>query len=254
MDASRIIDVRFDVVRYSDDQPAIPDGTTHIIFKDAGDCHENRMKLLQSAKERNVKILDEGLYGLDFDFRSKRDCGLWYRKNNIRYLDFVCPTAFVDLTDDVIQSIGGYPVYAKLDISAGGRGNFKADSFDDLKSKCIDSISKYQIQRFAKNLASYRCIAVKDSILGAYRARLEGYDNAGLEEYVLESNKDVNEMVSRLWSLLKWDLVGIDIMYAKFDNNWRFYLQEINQNPQFKVFEERNRDARVAERLLATWI
>lgn len=217
-------------------------------------------KLLQLyAKKHNIKVVDDYLMdqGPLRRFKSVMswqllDAGITYPKS-----------AYIERMDDLEIELGKwiFPVIVKL--SQGGRhgmGTFflkTIEDFDNLKQKLEDRKLKaieeeklppvyrgFLVQEYIENDGDFRVMTVGYKCIGGFKRqpkieklvlnRSEG-GSVGLSEVPT----DVAELAEKAAKVLGVEVAGTDLVRSKKDG--KVYIIEVNEAPQFKVFEKRTK-------------
>lgn len=152
----------------------------------------------------------------------------------------------VKSVDQVIADFN-FPVILKISEGRQGKGVFKIDNIDDLKSKTkellIESPSVI-IREFIPNDGDIRVFTVGYKAIGAMKRTptKEGEFRSNIsqggigENYDLSQSPEVKAIAEKLSDLTRTEIAGVDIMINK--ETGKPYILEINPGPQFTGFEK----------------
>lgn len=143
-----------------------------------------------------------------------------------------------------------YPFVAKPRLGKKGDGIIKVETESDL-NKLLIPISKYVFQNYIENDGDFRVLMIKDEVIGIIkRTAKEGewLNNVSMGASAeMVENEDVNKLAKQIHELFPYDYCGVDIIYDKSTNQYKFL--EINAAPGWQGFEQTT-GIDVAEKLL----
>lgn len=205
-------------------------------------------KLLELyAKENKIKVVDEYLLAQGPLRRFKSVMGWQLLTANVNYPTTRSVSSLEELEREVLKS--KLPLIVKL--SAGGRhglGTFwirSTENLTELKEKLLakkDRVDSFLIQDFIENDGDYRVMVVGYKCIGGFKR--------AMKEEKLVMNKslgrsvrldvlpdEVVEQAEKAARVLGVEVAGIDLVMEK--QTGKVYVIEVNEAPQFKVFEKR---------------
>jgi len=215
-------------------------------------------KLLQLyAGKHNIPVVDDYLMS-EGPLRRFKSVMSWQLANaGINYPKSAYIEQFDDLKSELLK--WEFPVVVKL--SQGGRhgmGTFFLRSIDDLES-LLERLSKRNASAIdqGKTSRNYRGFLVQEYLEndGDFRVMTVGYKCIGgfkrqpkTEKLVLNQSEgksiglavvppEVAETAERAAKVLGVEVAGTDLVRSK--NDGKVYIIEVNEAPQFKVFEKR---------------
>lgn len=217
-------------------------------------------KLLQLyARKHKIKVVDDYLM-LEGPLRRFKSVMSWQLADaGIRYPK----SAYIERLDDLEKELENwsFPVIVKL--SQGGRhgmGTFfikSKDNFIELKNKLESRKDKavvagkaepvyrgFLIQEYIENDGDYRVMTVGYRCIGGFKrqAKIEKLVlnlSDGKSEGLIEVPKDVALLAEKAAKVLGVEVAGTDLVRNK--KNGEVYIIEVNEAPQFKVFEKRTK-------------
>ncbi len=215
-------------------------------------------KLLQLyARKHKVKIIDDYLMteGPLRRFKSVMswqllDAGINYPKS-----------AYIERVEDLETELGKwqFPVIVKL--SQGGRhgmGTFFLKNISELRDlverlekrnesavemgKQVKNYRGFLVQQYIKNDGDFRVMTVGYKCIGGFKRqpkveRLVLNQSEGKSRGLVEVPSDVAETAERAARVLGVEVAGTDLVRNTEDG--KVYIIEVNEAPQFKVFEKR---------------
>lgn len=162
--------------------------------------------------------------------------------------DLPFPKTAVFFTDKNIETIVKdfqFPVILKESMLHQGRGVYKADSLNELRTFVEGKNVPYPflIREFIPNEGDIRVFTVGYKAVGAMKRTPkpgEYRSNISLggtgENFDLSQNKNIKELAEKVASLCGVEIAGVDIMLHK--NTKKPYILEINEGPQFLGIEK----------------
>lgn len=216
-------------------------------------------KLLEIyAKKHGIKVVDEYLLAQGPLRRFKSVMGVQLIKAGVSYPRTAMVESLADLKQDLIK--WQFPLVVKM--SQGGRhgmGTFwlrRQEDLVELEGKLPANSRGFLIQEYLPNDGDYRILVVGYRCVGGFKR--------GVKEEKLVMNKSVGKSVrletvpeevtreaEKAAMVLGVEVAGIDLVKEK--TSGRVYIIEVNEAPQFKVFEKRtgiNAAGRIIEYLV----
>jgi RimK family alpha-L-glutamate ligase len=208
-------------------------------------------KLLQLyAKKHNVPVVDEYLLtqGPLRRFKSVMtwqllEAGIAYPKSS--YIE-----TWSDLENFLKES--KFPLIVKL--SQGGRhgmGTFWIREYDDL-NKLKDVLEKrkmpvargFLVQEYIENDGDYRVMTVGYKCIGGFKRQVKEEKlilnkSMGRSVGLAEVPENVAKVAEAAAKILEVEVAGTDLVVSK--KTGEVYIIEVNEAPQFKVFEKRTK-------------
>lgn len=205
-------------------------------------------KLLELyAKKNNIRVVDEYLLGQGPLRRFKSVMGWQLLTSGVNYPATRSALSLEELEREVVKS--KLPLIVKL--SQGGRhgmGTFwirNTENLTELKEKLLfkkDRVDSFLIQDFIENDGDYRVMVVGYKCIGGFKR--------AMKEEKLVMNKSLGKSVKldvlpdevvgqaeKAAKVLGVEVAGIDLVMEK--QTGKVYVIEVNEAPQFKVFEKR---------------
>lgn len=215
-------------------------------------------KLLEIyAKEKHVPVVDEYLLHHGPLRRFKSVMGIQLDKAGVNYPK----TSMVESFEDLRAAIKKCQLPAIVKLSQGGRhgmGTFWIKSQNDLvelneklkerkelakqEGKITPIFRGFLIQKHIPNDGDYRVFVVGNSCLGGFK-RQPKEEKIIMNKSLGKSTKlekvpnDIAETAVRASLALEVEIAGVDLV--RDNRNGKVYVIEINEAPQFKVFEKR---------------
>jgi glutathione synthase/RimK-type ligase-like ATP-grasp enzyme len=141
--------------------------------------------------------------------------------------------------DDMVRSLGGYPLILKKQIGRKGKGIFKLESKSDfLKIKSQLEPTFYFVQEFIPNSFDYRILVmgkkvvrlkkrIRDKVSNEFRNNVSL--GANVELLDIKEHKDLCHLGIKASNLLGIDISGVDVVVSEKDK--KPYILEINPAP-----------------------
>jgi hypothetical protein len=208
-------------------------------------------KLLQLyAKKHQISVVDEYLLS-EGPLRRFKSVMTWQLQNaGVRYPESSYIETWTDLEDFLKGA--NFPLIVKL--SAGGRhgmGTFWIREYGDLnkikevlEKRKVSSPRGFLVQEYIENDGDYRVMTVGYKCIGGFKRQVKE------EKLILNKSqgssmglKEVPEAVMRTAETaaraLAVEVAGTDLVVSK--KTGEVYVIEVNEAPQFKVFEKRTK-------------
>ncbi len=225
-------------------------------------------KLLQFyARENKVTVVDDYLLSEGPLRRFKSVMGWQLLQAGIKYPK----TSYVDSLADLEVELGNwnFPLIVKL--SQGGRhgmGTFFLKEFADLghlrdrlelrKERAMAEGKKFAtprgflIQEYIQNDGDFRVMTVGYKCVGGFKRQMKEEKlvlnrSLGSSRALKEIPEDVSETAEKAARVLGVEVAGTDLV--RDANSGEIYIVEVNEAPQFKVFENRTK-VNVARKIL----
>lgn len=204
-------------------------------------------KLLEIyAKKHNVPVVDQYLLDHGPLRRFKSVMGFLLAENKVNYPKTLLVNTFAELKQEL--SNWELPVVVKL--SQGGRhgmGTFWIRSLSDLeelKTKLKPGARDFLVQPYIPNDGDFRVMTVGYKCVGGFKRKpkeekMVMNKSVGRSEGLAEVPSDVASVAERASRVLGVEFSGIDLVRDSRDG--KVYIIEVNEAPQFKVFEKRTK-------------
>lgn len=217
-------------------------------------------KLLQLyARKHGIKMVDDYLES-EGPLRRFKSVMSWQLADaGIRYPK----SAYIERIDDLAEELKKweFPVIVKL--SQGGRhgmGTFflkSIENFNDLKTRLEERKMKaeeegknvvdfrgFLVQEYIENDGDFRVMTVGYKCIGGFKrqAKVEKLvlnQSEGKSEGLVEVPADVALLAERAARVVGVEVAGTDLVRSTKDG--QVYIIEVNEAPQFKVFEKRTK-------------
>lgn len=148
--------------------------------------------------------------------------------------------------DSVIENMP-FPLILKTAAGRQGKGVFKVENVDELKSKInelTDISPTFVIREFIPNDGDIRIFTVGYKALAAMKRTptTQGEFRSNIsqggkgDKFDLENNSEIKSLAERLSELTRTEIAGVDIMVHK--ETGQPYILEINPGPQFTGLEK----------------
>lgn len=217
-------------------------------------------KLLQLyAKKHNIKVVDDYLLGEGPLRRFKSVMSWQLSEAGIRYPE----TAYIERLEDLENELKNwtFPVIVKL--SQGGRhgmGTFflkTLEDFNELKKRLEERKLKavedgkaspiyrgFLVQKYIENDGDFRVMTVGYKCIGGFKRqpkveKLVLNQSEGKSVGLSEVPSDIAKLAEDAARVLGVEVAGTDLVRSS--NNNEAYIIEVNEAPQFKVFEKRTK-------------
>lgn len=239
---------------YGDDDLADLDG---LYVRSIGQEIEWGKLITEYAKIKRIKLIDDYILKHGILQRFKSVASLRLADTSINYPKTTFVNKIKDLKNELLN--WSFPVVVKL--SSGGRhgmGTFFLRSMEDwgefeIKLKERNEMMKQEgkkqtkyrgflIQEFIENDGDYRVMTVGYKCIGGFK-RQPKIEKMLMNKSIGKSVKvdvlpnDLIELAEKAAEILGIEVAGTDIVKSKKDG--KFYLIEVNEAPQFVVFEKR---------------
>lgn len=217
-------------------------------------------KLLQLyARKHGIKMVDDYLES-EGPLRRFKSVMSWQLADaGIRYPK----SAYIERIDDLAEELKKweFPVIVKL--SQGGRhgmGTFflkSIENFNDLKTrleerkmkadeegKNVVDLRGFLVQEYIENDGDFRVMTVGYKCIGGFKrqAKVEKLvlnQSEGKSEGLVEVPADVALLAEQAARVVGVEVAGTDLVRSTKDG--QVYIIEVNEAPQFKVFEKRTK-------------
>lgn len=202
-------------------------------------------KLLELyAKKYKITVVDEYLLTQGPLRRFKSVMGWQFFKAGVNYPKTIMVEKFGDLREEIKK--WQFPLIVKL--SKGGRhgmGTFlikKEADLDELERKLDKDTRDLLIQEFFENDGDYRLFVVGYKTLGGFKRKMKEEKlvlnkSVGKSEGLAEVPLDVASEAEKAARAVEVEVAGIDLIQDT--KTGKIYVVEVNEAPEFKVFEKR---------------
>jgi len=215
-------------------------------------------KLLELyAKEHNILVVDDYLINEGPLRRFKSVMGVMLHANNINYPKTLYVAKFEQLEKELLN--WELPVIVKL--SKGGRhgmGTFSIKSITDLnelkqtldsrkqlaveEGRTVSVFKDFLVQEFIPNDGDYRVMTVGYKCIGGFKRKpkeekLVLNKSQGKSENLEHVPLEVSKVAQDSAKILGVEVAGTDLV--KHAKTGEIFVIEVNEAPQFKVFEKR---------------
>jgi ribosomal protein S6--L-glutamate ligase len=217
-------------------------------FRAVGSELEWSKLLTLYAKKEGIPVVDEYLMTHGALRRFKAVSGVMMEEMGVSYPK----TEFVGKQEDLISELKNWQLPVVVKISQGGRhgmGTFwvrNEQDMDELTEKAVDKDGKqargYLVQPYIPNDGDYRLFVVGYKTLGGFK-RMPKEEKVVMNKSVGKSvgldevPVDVMEEAEKACKALGVEVAGVDLVKDKRDG--KVYVIEVNEAPQYKVFEKR---------------
>lgn len=217
-------------------------------------------KLLQFyARKHNIPMVDEYLK-TEGPLRRFKSIMTWQLEEaGVNYPK----SAYVETINDLKKELGSWKFPAIVKLSQGGRhgmGTFWIREMDDIeklvhvlegrrekakeKGEKIVPMRGFLIQEYIRNDGDYRVMTVGYKCIGGFKRQVKEEKlilnkSQGNSIAVKELPADVIEIAEKAAKVLGVEVAGTDII--RDIETGRVYIVEVNEAPQFKVFEKRTK-------------
>jgi len=215
-------------------------------------------KLLQLyARKHNIKVVDDYLMS-EGPLRRFKSVMSWQLLDaGVRYPK----SAYIERIEDLETELRKWEFPLIVKLSSGGRhgmGTFFLRSIEELSSllgrleernnKAVElgrqriSYRGFLIQEYIENDGDFRVMTVGYKCIGGFKRqpkmeKLVLNQSEGKSVGLTEVPGDVAEMAERAAKVLGVEVAGTDLVRSK--KGGQVYIIEVNEAPQFKVFEKR---------------
>lgn len=210
------------------------------------------------ARRNNIRVVDEYLLNQGPLRRAKSVSGMIMEEDGVRYPKTVFVERFSDLKKEL--STWEYPMVVKM--SQGGRhgmSTFWIRSEEDLveleeklRAREVDPTSPkatlgargFLVQEYIPNDGDYRVMTVGYKCIGGFK-RAPKEEKLVMNKSIGKSTAldvvpdDVAELAEKASRSLQVEVAGIDLI--RDARSGKVYIVEVNEAPQFKVFEKRTK-------------
>lgn len=215
-------------------------------------------KLLELyAKKNKIKVVDEYLLTQGPLRRFKSVMGWQFYKANVNYPKTVMVESFSELREEV----GKWELPVVVKLSKGGRhgmGTFLIKRESDLeelkktlaeRARLVVKNGKekpiyrgFLIQEFFENDGDYRLFVVGYKTLGGFKRKMKEEKlvlnkSVGRSEGLAEVPLDVAREAEKAAKAVEVEVAGIDLIQDK--KTGKIYVVEVNEAPEFNIFEKR---------------
>lgn len=217
-------------------------------------------KLLQMyARKHNIPVVDEYLM-TEGPLRRFKSIMTWQlNEAGINYPK----TSYVDSFGDLEKELANWEMPAIVKLSSGGRhgmGTFWIREISDLdklkhvlegrKEKAKEKNEKmpifrgFLIQEYIRNDGDFRVMTVGYKCIGGFKRQVKEEKlilnkSQGNSTAIKEMPSDVAETAEKAARVLGVEVAGTDLV--RDINSGKVYIVEVNEAPQFKVFEKRTK-------------
>jgi glutathione synthase/RimK-type ligase-like ATP-grasp enzyme len=231
-------------------------------FRAVGSELEWSKLLALYAKKESIPVADEYLATHGALRRFKAVAGVMMEEAGVNYPK----TQFVENIDELKRELVNWELPVVIKVSQGGRhgmGTFWIRDKDDMKEleeKAVDKDGKqirgYLIQPYIPNDGDFRLFVVGYKTLGGFKRmpkeeKVVMNKSVGKSVGLTEVPKDVAKEAEKACKALGVEVAGVDLV--KDVNTGKVYIVEVNEAPQYVVFEKRtgkNAVKRVVEYLI----
>lgn len=216
-------------------------------------------KLLELyAKEHKIPVVDQYLVTQGPLRRFKSVMGWQFAKAGVRYPK----TVMVESWDDLRKTLENWTLPAIVKLSKGGRhgmGTFwirQMSDLDELENTLNERSAKlveagkekpiyrgFLVQEFIPNNGDYRLFVVGYKSLGGFKRqpkeeKLVLNKSIGKSESLTVVPEDIVRMAEMAAQAVEVEVAGIDLI--RDNTTGKVFVVEVNEAPEFKVFEKRS--------------
>jgi ribosomal protein S6--L-glutamate ligase len=217
-------------------------------FRAVGSELEWSKLLALYAKKEEILVVDEYLMTEGPLRRFKGVSGVMMEEAKVSYPE----TVFVESQEDLIEELKGWKLPVVVKLSQGGRhgmGTFWIRNDEDTQEmfeKAIDKDGKkirgYLIQPYVPNDGDYRLFVVGYKTLGGFKRKPKEEKvvmnkSIGKSVGLSDVPEDVSLEAEKACRALGVEVAGVDLV--KDLKTGKVYIIEVNEAPQYKVFEKR---------------
>ncbi len=217
-------------------------------------------KLLQfCARENHIPVVDDYLLTEGPLRRFKSVMGWQLLNAGIKYPK----STYVDGLDDLEKELAKWEFPLIIKLSQGGRhgmGTFLLKEFGDLETlrdklnsrrekavvegKLVGSQRGFLIQEYIKNDGDFRVMTVGYKCIGGFKRQMKEEKlvlnrSVGNSMPITEMPLDVSETAETAAKVLGVEVAGTDLV--RDAGTGEIYIVEVNEAPQFKIFEKRTK-------------
>lgn len=206
-------------------------------------------KLLQLyARKNNISVVDEYLLS-EGPLRRFKSVMTWQlQEAGVAYPK----SSYVGTWDDLLDFTWEFPAIVKL--SRGGRhgmGTFWIREYGDLnklkeilEKRKISLMKGFLVQEYIENDGDYRVMTVGYKCIGGFKRQTKEEKlilnrSRGNSTGLVEVPSVVAETAEAAARVLQVEVAGTDLVISK--KTGEVYIIEVNEAPQFKVFEKRTK-------------
>jgi glutathione synthase/RimK-type ligase-like ATP-grasp enzyme len=202
-------------------------------------------KLLEIyAHKHGVPVVDQYLLDSGPLRRFKSVMGVSLINAGVNY----AKTAMIESFDELKKELSDWKLPVVVKLSQGGRhgmGTFwirKLEDMEELKEKLKDDARGFLVQPYIPNDGDYRVMTVGYKCVGGFKRKpkeekMVMNKSVGRSEGLDQVPGDVMEQAEKASKALGVEFSGIDLV--RDDRDGKVYIIEVNEAPQFKVFEKR---------------
>lgn len=213
------------------------DGYDVIYVRDFGKYSSELAVLLDYCKQRNILVLDRGLYWTKSKWEAKTYAAQKLVENNISQPKsyFIRGQVSSEMKFDF-----GYPMVLKPANGNKGRGVRKIKTMEDLEAVTADPDKLWIVQEFIESEGDYRVMVLGDEVLGVMwrkpgeAGKFRSLVSKGGTRVTAEIPEEVIRTSVMAANVCGWDLAGVDVI--RDENNGKWYVIEVNRDPSFKNF------------------
>ncbi len=203
--------------------------------------------MLNEHTEEIIKSFDDVKIINDVDLirqsLNKSQMTNFFYKNNIEHIKTLKMVANIK-ESKIIKDYFNFPLIIKSKVGSLGTGIYKVNTEQELNNimasyNLLDNNYQYLIQEYiAEANVDYRVMVLGGKI--SYVLKREAQDNEFRSNYnlgsnvsIVEVNKDIQELVDKVYNKFKLNVMGLDLI--KKEN--KYIVCEINSNPGFKGYD-----------------
>ncbi len=203
--------------------------------------------MLNEHTEEIIKSFDDVKIINDVDLirqsLNKSQMANFFYKNNIEHIKTLKMVANIK-ESRIIKEHFDFPLIIKSKVGSLGTGIYKVNTEQELNNimasyNLLDNNYQYLIQEYITEAnVDYRVMVLGGKI--SYVLKREAQENEFRSNYnlgsnvsIVEVNKDIQELVDKVYNKFKLNVMGIDLI--KKEN--KYIVCEINSNPGFKGYD-----------------
>ncbi len=201
--------------------------------------NEHTEEIIKSLSD--VKIIND--VDLIRQSLNKFQMSIFFYKNNIKHIKTMKMVAN-KREYKIIKDYFTFPLIIKSKVGSLGTGIYKVNSEQELNNimasyNLLDSNYQYLIQEYIEEAnVDYRVMVLGGKVRyvlkrEAQKEEFRSNYNLGSNVSIVKSNKDIEELVNKIYNNFKLNVMGIDLI--KREN--KYIVCEINSNPGFKGYD-----------------
>ncbi len=201
--------------------------------------NEHTEEIIKSLSD--VKIIND--VDLIRQSLNKFQMSIFFYKNNIEHIKTMKMVAN-KREYKIIKDYFTFPLIIKSKVGSLGTGIYKVNSEQELNNimasyNLLDNNYQYLIQEYIEEAkVDYRVMVLGGKVKYVLKREAQNGEfrsnyNLGSKVSKVESNKEIEELVSKVYNNFKLNIMGIDLI--KKEN--KYIVCEINSNPGFKGYD-----------------